>query len=160
MCRIGSVRLPMPMPVPMPVSPGSFASITRLVTCFSRAPPPPPPPTAPPLPHSHSTSTATPAVQAEPARERARERAESVEADAEVTGGDEAGGESQRTALTRNAQRTARQRCGMCTCIKGGKELGFPGSHPVYRCIRRRRLAKRADSGRVQRGSDLGLGFQ
>ena len=160
MCRIGSVRLPMPMPVPMPVSPGSFASTTRLVTCFSRAPPPPPHPTAPPLPHSHSTSTATPAVQAEPARERARERAESGETDAEVTGGDEAGGESQRTALTRYCQRTVRHRCGMCSGIRGGQESGNPGSHRIYRCTRRRWPAIWADSGRVRRGSDLGLGFQ
>ena len=66
----------------------------------------------------------------------------------------------QRTALTPNAQRTAHQRFGMCTCIEKGKELGVPGSHPIYRCTRRRRPAKRADSGRVRRGSDLGLGFQ
>ena len=135
MCRIGSVRLPMPVPVPVPVSPGSFASTTRLVTCFSRAPPPPPHPTAPPLPHSHSTSTATPAVQAEPARERARERAESGETDAEVTGGDEAGGVSQRTPnlQLRNGQLAAvvvcASACGQASTKVIRAATGFIGAH-------------------------------
>ena len=90
----------------------------------------------------------------------ARERAESGETDAEVTGGDEAGGESQRTALTRYCQRTVRHRCGTCSGIRGGQESGNPGSHLIYRCTRRRRLAIWANMGRVRRGSDLGLGFQ
>ena len=90
---------------------------------------------APPPPHSHSTSTATPAVQAELARERARERAESGETDAEVTGGDEAGGVSQRTPnlQLRNGQLAAVVVCASA-CRQASTKVtraatGFIGAH-------------------------------
>ena len=62
-------------------------------------------------------------MQAEPARERARERAESGETDAEVTGGDEAGGVSQRTPnlQLRNGQLAAVVVCASA-CGKGSTQ--------------------------------------
>ena len=91
--------------------------------------------TTPQPQHIHSTSTETPALQAERAWGRARERAESGETDAEVTGGDEAGGVSQRTP---NLQLHNGQLAAVVVCASACRQAstkviraatGFIGAH-------------------------------